>query len=95
MMYRLAIVFIFLVGCATEGPEVYSGPIYTKEEGAHCDRCSTIWGEEDLIRCKVHQKEGILMDPYCKFCSYHGAYKYIYADGREFKGTIFNVRIQD
>ncbi|MDP7062601.1 MAG: hypothetical protein QF489_06695 [Planctomycetota bacterium] len=46
-------------------------------EGAHCWRCNTRWGDEDLAYHEWHQRElGMVMYASgCKRCRYHGAYK--------------------
>jgi len=48
---------------------------------AHCDRCKTVWGAKDLRSCKLHRLAGVAMDPRCRYCRYHGAYKFIFAKG--------------
>lgn len=50
----------------------------TKEAGerAHCSRCSRIWGAGDLRTCRLHYAAGVTMDPRCRWCRHHGAYKF-------------------
>lgn len=46
---------------------------------AHCARCKTLWGAKDLRACRLHRAAGVGMDPRCKHCRYHGAYKFLFA----------------
>ena len=46
--------------------------------GACCARCNTIWGTVDTEACSRHRSAGIVMDPRCEHCRYHGAYKFIF-----------------
>ncbi len=44
--------------------------------GAHCGRCNTRWGKEDLAAHERHVTEqNLMMSTDCKLCVYHGAYK--------------------
>ena len=58
-----------------------SQSVHKVEHGAHCDRCRTIWGAKDLRTCRLHLRAGVVMDPRCRHCRYHGAYKFIFAQG--------------
>ena len=49
--------------------------------GAHCERCHTRWGLRALRTCRLHWAAGVGMDPRCLHCRYHGAYKFLFADG--------------
>ena len=49
--------------------------------GAHCERCHTRWGMRALRTCRLHGAAGVSMDPRCPHCRYHGAYKFMFADG--------------
>ena len=51
------------------------------EAGAHCERCHTRWGMRALRTCRLHGAAGVSMDPRCLHCRYHGAYKFMFADG--------------
>lgn len=47
-----------------------------KHRGAHCSRCNTRWGTEDLAAHQRHvDEEQLMMSTSCKLCRYHGAYK--------------------
>lgn len=48
---------------------------------AHCKRCNTVWGAKDLRTCWLHTRAGVTMDPRCDRCRYHGAYKFLFAQG--------------
>ncbi len=50
-------------------------------EDAHCSRCRTRWGARDLRTCRLHDAAGVFMDPRCAHCRYHGAYKFLFAEG--------------
>ena len=45
---------------------------------AHCERCNTLWGAEDLRTCWLHGDAGVTKDPRCDHCRYHGAYKFMF-----------------
>jgi len=75
-----------MVGCsvgslegATETPQARAptATIHNVKEGAHCDRCRTIWGKKDRDYCEWHRRELNMMmyASGCEMCRYHGAYK--------------------
>ena len=71
-----------LVGCSIPAQETIhyerpDGDRWGTEEGAHCWRCNTFWGDEDTEYHEWHVRELNMMmyASGCKRCRYHGAYK--------------------
>ncbi len=67
-----------LTAALLEAPEPTE---HKAEAGAHCERCHTRWGLRALRTCRLHWAAGVGMDPRCLHCRYHGAYKFLFANG--------------